>query len=396
MSGIMDDWKSRFEEELRDGADELREGASDLLASIGGGLKRILQRRELSDEELAVRYREAFARRIRSERAGLSGHTVSYLGVNTVLTGIWAMTGGGFPWFLFPLFGWGIGYCTHWVTAKAREGEYREVTAARHPTRKQLQIHRDLWKARRNWRGHLTSNGTTIALLGMVNIVTGSVFPWALIPSGFIAVGLFSHYGRYRHRSAELAEALEREGFRLDGPGGDGVSLSQDVVKEAKVLRGAILADVKGYPEVADALGTDVAAVLDEYISQIGSLSTTYQEVTGLLKSIPLEELRQETLQLQRRIAAAADDRLKGEYRRRLDQLRQQMKSHDELQAEQEILRLRISGALQALNQLKIDIARVRSSRSAGDGAGHAELRAKSAEISRYLEDLRAAWDEIS
>lgn len=174
------------------------------------------------------------------------------------------------------------------------------------------------------------------------------------------------------------------------------MSLSQDVVKEAKVLRGAILADVKGYPEVADALGTDVAAVLDEYISQIGSLSTTYQEVTGLLKSIPLEELRQETLQLQRRIAAAADDRLKGEYRRRLDQLRQQMKSHDELQAEQEILRLRISGALQALNQLKIDIARVRSSRSAGDGAGHAELRAKSAEISRYLEDLRAAWDEIS
>lgn len=396
-SGGMDDWKSRMEHEFRD-------GAQDLLTSLGGGLKKLLQRRELTDEELAVSYRQAFSKRIASERSGLAGHTSAFLGVNAVITGIWAITGAGFPWFLFPLFGWGIGYVSHRATVRVREAEYREVTAARKPTRQQLRIHRDLWKARRRWWGHVSSNGMIIALLVMTNVITGGIgsFPWSFIPSGFIAVGIFHHFGRYRSQERELTARLAESGFRLDGPVGwkrngleKGTSAA-DPVREARSLRTAILSDVKKYPEVASALGSDITSVLDQYITQVESLNTTYEEVGELLRSIPLEELRRDQLHLQRQIDSTTDVRLKEEYRRRLEQVDHQLKSHDELSSEQEILRLRVAGALQALNQLKIDVARTRSSQAAGNDEAVVELRHRSKEISRYLEDLRAAWDELS
>ncbi len=381
---------------------ELRDGAQDLLTSLGGGLKKLLQRRELTDEELAVSYREAFSRRIASERSGLAGHTSAFLGVNAVITGIWAITGAGFPWFLFPLFGWGIGYVSHRATVRVREAEYREVTAARKPTRQQLRIHRELWKVRRRWWGHLSSNGMVIALLVMTNVVTGGGFPWAFIPSGFIAVGIFHHFGRYRSQERELTTRLAESGFHLDGPVGwkrnglEKVATGADPVREARSFKAAILGDVKKYPEVAGALGSDITSVLDQYIAQIESLNTTYEEVGELLRSIPLEELRRDQLHLQRQLNSATDDRLKEEYRRRMEQIDHQLKSHDELSSEQEILRLRVAGALQALNQLKIDVARTRSSQTAGNDEAVGELRNRSKEISRYLEDLRSAWDELS
>ncbi len=411
----MDDWKSRIETELKDGAQEL-------FSSIGGSLKRLLQQRELSDEELAASYRQAFSKRISSERSGLAGHTSAFIGVNAGITVLWAIlattTGAVFPWFLFPLFGWGIGYVSHRATVRVREAEYREVTAARHPTRKQLQIHRELWKVRRKWRGSLASSGMTIALLVMINVVTGGIgsFPWALIPSTFIGVGLFTHYGRFRGEEAELARELEDSGFRLEsGPfqarsggitgragqmglaGGrsPGSALS-DPAREAKALRAAILADVKKYAEVADALGSDGVSVLDQYVSQIESLNTTYEEVTELVRSIPVENLERDRLHVQRQLSGSTGGRLQEEYRRHLAQIEEQLRSHQELKSEQEILRLRVAGALQALNQLKIDVARTRSSRSAGNESAMGELRSRSVEISRYLEDLRSAWDEIS
>jgi hypothetical protein len=36
---------------------------------------------------------------------------------NLFLVVIWALAGGGYPWFLFPIFGWGIGLVAHGVVA---------------------------------------------------------------------------------------------------------------------------------------------------------------------------------------------------------------------------------------------------------------------------------------
>ena len=43
-------------------------------------------------------------------------HAILWGAVNLLLFIIWAVTGAGFPWFVFPLFGWLIGLSAHAAT----------------------------------------------------------------------------------------------------------------------------------------------------------------------------------------------------------------------------------------------------------------------------------------
>ncbi|MGA1793858.1 MAG: 2TM domain-containing protein [Thermoplasmatota archaeon] len=49
-------------------------------------------------------------------------HLVVYLVINTMLVFIWYFTSGGFPWFVFPLGGWGIGLFFHWYSVFIEDG----------------------------------------------------------------------------------------------------------------------------------------------------------------------------------------------------------------------------------------------------------------------------------
>jgi Na+(H+)/acetate symporter ActP len=65
---------------------------------------------EMSEEEL---YK--IARKRVEEKKGFFIHFAVYIVVNTVLIIIWAVTGAPFPWFIFPLAGWGIGVLFHFL-----------------------------------------------------------------------------------------------------------------------------------------------------------------------------------------------------------------------------------------------------------------------------------------
>ncbi|HUU64534.1 MAG TPA: 2TM domain-containing protein [Dehalococcoidales bacterium] len=68
---------------------------------------------QMSEEEL---YREA--RKRVEEKKGFFIHLTVYIIVNIMLVLIWAFPGGGgFPWFVFPLGGWGIGILFHFLGA---------------------------------------------------------------------------------------------------------------------------------------------------------------------------------------------------------------------------------------------------------------------------------------
>ena len=50
------------------------------------------------------------------EKRGFFSHLAAYVIVNIMLVLIWAFAaGGGFPWFVFPLGGWGIGIIFHFL-----------------------------------------------------------------------------------------------------------------------------------------------------------------------------------------------------------------------------------------------------------------------------------------
>ncbi len=81
---------------------------------------------QMSEEEL---YREA--RKRVEEKKGFFMHLAVYICVNIFLVIIWAATGDGFPWFVFPLGGWGIGILFHFlevfVFTRQTEWEKREI-----------------------------------------------------------------------------------------------------------------------------------------------------------------------------------------------------------------------------------------------------------------------------
>ncbi len=64
----------------------------------------------MSEEEI---YR--LARKRVEEKKGFYIHFSIYIAVNIMLMIIWAVTGAGFPWFVFPLGGWGIGILFHFL-----------------------------------------------------------------------------------------------------------------------------------------------------------------------------------------------------------------------------------------------------------------------------------------
>ncbi len=71
----------------------------------------------MKEEELEKRIR-ARVGRIRE----FYTHLVAYLIINMMLVGIWYVTTKGFPWFVFPLGGWGIGLFFHWYSVYVEEG----------------------------------------------------------------------------------------------------------------------------------------------------------------------------------------------------------------------------------------------------------------------------------
>ena len=58
-------------------------------------------------------------------------HLIVYLGVNALLVCLWLfVTGRGFPWFVFPLGGWGIGLIAHYFSSRAVRGGAGEIRSA--------------------------------------------------------------------------------------------------------------------------------------------------------------------------------------------------------------------------------------------------------------------------
>jgi len=66
----------------------------------------------MSEEEI---YEQA-KKRV-EQKKGFFKHLAIYIVVNIILVLIWALaTGGGFPWFIFPLGGWGIAVLIHFLS----------------------------------------------------------------------------------------------------------------------------------------------------------------------------------------------------------------------------------------------------------------------------------------
>jgi hypothetical protein len=65
---------------------------------------------QMTEEEIYQK-----ARKRVEEKKGFFSHLAVYIVVNAVLILIWALTSRGYPWFVWPLGGWGIGLVFHFL-----------------------------------------------------------------------------------------------------------------------------------------------------------------------------------------------------------------------------------------------------------------------------------------
>ena len=68
------------------------------------------------DEFARAAFREREARQILRRRVFFL-HLAIWAATNAFLVVVWALVGGGYPWFVFPLLGWGIAVVAHGATA---------------------------------------------------------------------------------------------------------------------------------------------------------------------------------------------------------------------------------------------------------------------------------------
>jgi 2TM domain len=81
--------------------------------------------RETQDIELRKRF-------VAGRRITLLPHTISFVSVNLILFAIWWHFGGGYPWFLYSLFGWGSGFATHVALVYPAGGSVFETAFAQY------------------------------------------------------------------------------------------------------------------------------------------------------------------------------------------------------------------------------------------------------------------------
>ena len=131
---------------------------------------------------------------------------------------------------------------------------------------------------------------------------------------------------------------------------------------------------------------------MEGYLKQVLLLAKTANELDGIMAEIPMEALAKDKAELLRKQAAASDS-LKGEYGSSIGEIQRQEESFKALGEQREVIGLRLRSSVQQLQQLKIDLARVKAADtetgSTGTSTALSSLRARSEELSRYIADLK-------
>lgn len=80
------------------------------------------------DQDSQAVLREMAVKRLKAKR-DLRAHLLAYVTVNAFLVAIWAVTGAGFFWPLFPIFGWGIGVAFNIWDVYSPEATQEQIAA---------------------------------------------------------------------------------------------------------------------------------------------------------------------------------------------------------------------------------------------------------------------------
>lgn len=345
-------------------------------------------------------YRHKTEEQLERTESAFRSHVGAFVGVNAGLAGLWFFTGGGFPWFLIPLFAWGIGVAANFDELLRKRKEVSELRRLGHLNKDELDTYKKFAKARAGWRGHLVSTVATSSLLFVINMITSPSFPWFLFPAGGMAIGLFSHYPAYQGKARKLRRALGLVGRGTvagSREGGDKALLRDQrepsgAPDAAREIASQILSEAKDHQGLPQG---ETEALLNDYLGRLALLETKRKELASLRSSLDEKDTRKQIEKLTKRLRDIEAEDHRREYQASIEQLQRQLELDSELGRELELIELRLTSALSSLRQLRVELARSKGDEAAGRLESMDELRRRSVDLQEYLGDLRQAYDDL-
>ncbi|HEY0996177.1 MAG TPA: hypothetical protein VGD77_09320, partial [Gemmatimonadaceae bacterium] len=300
-----------------------------------------------------------------------------------------------------------------------RELMREEVRERRELAREEAQYAREAWRERKRKRGdedkplhklvadfhgHLVGSGGGIVTVWVVNLMTNPHFLWAVFPTLGMGMGIMGHMMRVRARGATWKQLF----FREPVPGAPPVAIHPSPESEAlRLAAGDVLAGSYGEAVrratadravIMDVLSRlapvdreqipDVQPTVDALVERVSSLATTVHRIEADASGISLEAL-------DRRIAEIEAQGAGGEGERRVLLLKRQRSTLGELLARRETLLSQLESARLALENLKLDLLKLRSS---GIGAALADVTSATQQARAVSRDIGAvveAADEV-
>ncbi len=359
-------------------------------------------------------YRRKLFKRVGRGLTGFRVHSTAFAGVNIFLFVLWILTGAGHPWFLYPLGAWGIGLLSHLNPVVQHLRQRREVEALPDLNQEETRYLRRLHRKRTGFAAHLLSSAALSAYLMMVNAITGGGFPWSFIPASVLGFGVILHWSAYSPRARQMKREIRSwiggapsgapsgaPGTELDSELGGGELPGQNendgepaIVHEAAALRRTILRQIEEMEKDHPSIGEEMRPLLDTYFEQVSQLAKKSLDISKLLVDVPASDLAQDRARLKNRMESVESDRLRKEYDRSILQVDKQLASIKELSHHNEMLDLRLSSAINLMKQLQLDLARVKGA-SLANNPSVGMLKDKSDELSEYLKDLEAGYEEL-
>ncbi|NNM53318.1 MAG: adenylate/guanylate cyclase domain-containing protein [Spirochaetales bacterium] len=346
-----------------------------------------------------VSYSENLRKEISPRAAGWRSHFSSFLSVNAGLFFINMMTAQPFDWskgwFWFPLLGWGIGFLSHTATWLASRKNAKEAQKLATLQGESLTALKRFHKDREGFSAHVWSNAGVSILLLWIWYFSGGGFLWPMIPIAAMGVGVISHLSAFLHLRKAWKKGRDSVSETASVKASSTISSSSDapVILKAENLKQAILVQIQTW-KGANPLGDDTAETLENYVRQIRELSAIEHDLSAVIDTIRIDELEAERLELLAKADKTTSTTLKEEYIRSVEEISKQKRSALDLGEQQEILNLRIGSALKGLQQMQIDLARIKSLSDGQKQTYTSALKAQSEELSRYLEDYRSGLEE--
>jgi len=349
------------------------------------------------------RYGDKIVDKGRKAVSGFVGNAISFAVINALLWYVNLNFAPGFMWAAIVTAGWGTGLVSNFfamLRSKSKAAEIEKMPALEPEA---LDTYKKLNRVKDGMAMHLASILSVPPLLFVINLVTSPGFLWAAIPSIIMGASFLAHLISYPGTVRGLEKRLMRllgvdswkELWRI-GKGrkaGAGAGPYAALYVEVATIRDEIVRDLKAGKGSAD-FGKDMIPALDRYVDQVKLLTHSINEIDGLVASIPMTALRDDKEALAAKRSATESPTLKEEYARSIAEIDRQEKACRDLEDQRELLRLRLSSSVNALKQLKLDMARLNALPEAGERRALEEMRKKAQELSGYLNDLKTGYAE--